>query len=145
MKVVFVDFDGVLNHFPPGEVVLTQAYLDNPLEVALVARLEQLVQRTAARVVISSSWRARMTLDELRRALAARGFTGDVIDTTPRLRTGIRAHEISAWLALHPEVAAFAILDDEPDAALDGRLVRTDPEHGFTDADLAQAILLLGP
>ena len=143
MKVVFLDFDGVLNHFPPGELVLSQAYLDNPLETAHVERLEQLVQRTGARVVISSSWRLRLTLDELRGALEARGFTGEVIGTTPRLRTGIRAHEISAWLLLHPEVTTFAILDDEPDAELDGRLVHTDPEHGFTDADLQRALLLL--
>jgi hypothetical protein len=38
-----------------------------------------------------------------------------VIDKTPDLPGRLRGEEIEAWLALHPEVQVYAILDDESD------------------------------
>ena len=57
-----------------------------------------------------------------------------------------RADEIRAFLAAHPRVEKYAILDDRADAAdreLLAHFVRTEPSVGLTDADVAQAIALL--
>jgi hypothetical protein len=38
-----------------------------------------------------------------------------IIDKTPELRGRLRGEEIETWLAVHPEVKVYAILDDEND------------------------------
>jgi len=57
-----------------------------------------------------------------------------------------RAAEIRHWLARHPQVTHYAILDDRADAA-DGELlpsfVRTDPAVGLTEGHVARAVTLL--
>ena len=70
MKILFLDFDGVLN-----------CYDDigrgpDPINPAAVARLNVIVARTGARIVITSSWRLRYPLDALRARLAMAGFEG---------------------------------------------------------------------
>lgn len=142
-RIVFLDFDGVLNRISDDNTLLQPDYWENPTQAEHVARLERLVARAQAKVVISSSWRARLTLEELRATLRARGFTGDVIGTTPRFRVGDRSLEIAAWLSANPGTHAFAILDDDQLANVDDRLVLTHPEHGLTDADVEAALKLL--
>jgi hypothetical protein len=76
MKVVFLDIDGVLNctktknprKFP---------YVVDP---KLLARLNRLLERTAAKVVLSSSWR----LDPIG-IMAAKHWGVPFIDTCPDL------------------------------------------------------------
>jgi hypothetical protein len=146
MKVIFLDIDGVLN---AGETMHRRE-----LDTRAIAALVAIVQRSGAKIVISSTWRLHHRIDELKALLAQRGFTGEVIGTTPRLsrRWDLgdttagrqRAREIRAWLDEHPEVEAFAILDDEPDLApLQDHQVQTDPRHGLRLEHVAEASALL--
>ena len=53
-----------------------------------------------------------------------------------------RADEISAWLAAHPSVKRFVILDDRATASnvrLAAHFVKTDPRYGLTDDDVQRA------
>src|SRR4051812_35728806 len=85
MRVLFLDFDGVLNadstDVPEGTELWTEAWL----VPALVVRASQIAQRTGARTVICSSWRQLRSLSDLRAMLAGLGYVGEVIDVTPRL------------------------------------------------------------
>src|SRR5690242_11976692 len=94
MKVVFLDFDGVVNGLEtsePPSPIHPLLYLCPPL----VERVNQIVERTGALVVLSTSWRTRahhsassathVSLDELREALRIAGFRHDVHDVTPDL------------------------------------------------------------
>ncbi len=158
--VLFLDFDGVLNHdahfaaLRPGRTAADAFEDDESFDKACVERVNVIVEATGAKVVISSSWRCfpGIGLADLRGLLARHGFRGDVIGATPRLhRTPdgherVRGHEIQAWLDLHPFFAGpIAILDDLSDMAhLLDQLVLTDMATGITDANVARAIALLG-
>lgn len=150
MQVVFVDFDGVLNAESDAVDDSVELWTASWLDAAMVERLSRFVESAAASVVISSSWRCRRSIGELAAILAERGYGGGIVDVTPRHDRPpegerlVRAGEIAAWLAGHPEVASFVILDDDEDfGPLASRHVRTDPAVGLTDADVARARAIL--
>jgi hypothetical protein len=111
MKVVFLDFDGVLNSsrwFAKGTPFThPEDHLD-PEAVQLLNELE-------ADVVVSSAWRYGYRRIQLSEFLRNRGFTGKVIDTTPRLPGRERFEEIDAWLK-GKDVTSFVVLDDIAEA-----------------------------
>jgi hypothetical protein len=151
LRVVFLDFDGVLNadttEVPAGSELWSAAQLDS----CLVARLDRLIHHADARVVISSSWRKIHDTEALAGLLASRGFTGRILGVTPALHRSadgipvVRGHEIARWLDAHPDVEGYAILDDDelflPHQ--EPHLVRTDASCGLTEADVARAIACL--
>ncbi len=132
--LIFLDFDGVIAPFDG----------DGTLDAVCVARLETLVARTGAAVVISSAWRHRYTLDELRAFLSKCGFTGEVIGVTPTLLTETRAGEIAAYVSASGGCEVFVVLDDAPpDEALCPRWIVTDESIGLQDDDIDRAVRLL--
>jgi hypothetical protein len=153
MKIVFLDFDGVMSYsfMPP------QSRTDaGRFSADAVARLNTIVARTGARIVVSSSWRARFTLDALRALLTSEGFTGEILDCTPVLRASTdpghgsapgltRCREIQAWLDGLPEPPeSFVILDDIDLEHLSARHVKTAAETGLLDDHVETAIAVLG-
>jgi hypothetical protein len=106
MKVIFLDIDGVLNcsktrnprQFP---------YVVDP---RLLARLQKLLDRTGAKVVLTSTWR----LDPVGR-YAARHYGVPFIGTCPDKPRSPRCKEILDWLSDHPRVTRYAVIDDEDD------------------------------
>jgi hypothetical protein len=150
MRVVFLDFDGVLNARTTEADDACEMWSAAWLDEVMVHRLASLVERTRAEVVVSSSWRQRRSPEELAAILEERGFSGGVFDVTSRLPRPpegerlVRAAEIRAWLAHHPDVRSFVILDDEADfGELADRHVRTDPDVGLSSSDVARASAIL--
>lgn len=127
MKVIFLDFDGVLNsHAFMRSDPVDGAHLRESaaLDPAAVLRLNRLVAETGAAVVVSSSWRYGRSVDRLRGILEERGFVGQVLDKTAdwsrKEMNGLyvaqeRGDEIRKWLDEHPEVTSFVVLDDDSD------------------------------
>ena len=134
-KVVFLDIDGVLN----SEASLME---DDSLEEALILNLKELVEKTGAEIILSSSWRVlfnslRRLMDRLGKVgLHISGLTPDGVswkwienhnlkpsakyrDTYTNWEgkkidiTTDRGAEIFKWLSDHKEVESFVILDDE--------------------------------
>jgi len=106
MKVLFLDIDGVLNcpstrnprHFP---------YV---VDRRLLARLHKLLDRTKAKVVLSSTWR----LDPVG-LFAAKHWDVPFIGVCPDKPRSPRRKEILSWLADHPGTTRYAVIDDEDD------------------------------
>ena len=155
VKIVFLDFDGVLNS---SAFLSTGAHQLGDLDPVAVVRLDRLVARSGSQVVVSSAWRLQCSLPELRARLAARGFTGEVLGTTPELpaSAGVagvwslpRCAEIRAWIAAQDEPpTGFVILDDaelEPDelGELQACFVRVDAAIGLRDEDVEAALRIL--
>ena len=110
MKVVFLDIDGVLN----CDKTPNPRNLPYIVDKKLLARLRKLVQRTRAKVVLTSSWR----VDPVG-LFAARHWKVPFMDVCPDMPKRPRCEEIRAWLKLHPKVTRYVVIDDEDDE-LDG-------------------------
>ena len=134
-KVIFLDVDGVLN----SSMTL---YEDISLEDDLISNLKELVDKTGAKIILSSSWRlsteaVATLMDKLDKfGLAISGMTCDGVDldwlekyefdvTKKYLDTRFdydenkqikithdRGAEIFKWLHDHDD-CAYVILDDE--------------------------------
>jgi len=160
VKIVFLDFDGVLNSH---EFARSDRYVEKDgifgLDPRAVARLNRITNRPDVQVVVSSYWRLGRTVEQLRDILTEVGFVGIVRDKTRdwmrRLDGNVyaaeeRGHEIQAWLDEHvkssdEELDAFVILDDNSDMAhLGSRLIQTDFELGLQDHHVERAIEMLG-
>jgi len=143
MKVLFLDIDGVLN-----SVRTCVAFGGYPMKLEHIAAFDLVAIRLLHRlcdsagvvVVLSSAWRLSHPFKEVGDALGL-----PIIDRTPSL-PGPRGAEIAAWLAEHPEVETWAIVDDDADM-LDGQLprfVHTNGEDGMAWKDYAKLCEIFG-
>lgn len=145
MKLIFLDFDGVLNHVgSPKAGGLLQL---DPECVEILNRI--LSHQLDAQVVISSSWRVGKSLQELRDLLLAAGLrTGHgnrIIDVTPQT-PHCRGNEILTWLTNWGDTPeAVLILDDDSDmGALKPCLLKTNMySGGLKEEHLAAAFDML--
>jgi hypothetical protein len=141
MKVIFLDFDGVIT-IPPKWY----------LKADKIKYIKQIVDATGAKIVISSSWRqgtVELTIEKMigrmKRCPRNRMFNwliDNLYDVTPWIcydkyfGTG-RGGEIQTWLDDHPEVDNYVIIDDDG-GMLDSQLyhfVQTNPWTGLTKKD----------
>ena len=154
MKTIFLDVDGVLNTSKTTkrlECCEEFTFVDT----RKILRLRDIVERTGAQIVLSSTWRfgadpralflERAGYDELRREFL-RVRCPIWVDITPIFPQAKRWQEINAWLELHPEVKEFIILDDvgEELKPLADHLVLTNMRDGLTKERAELAIQMLG-
>ena len=133
-RVIFLDIDGVL-------APTLDPYRYGDLDCGCVRVLNDIVARSGADVVVSSSLRFGRTVADLQQLLEGYGFVGRVIDKTPTDLPGCsRGEEIAAWLADHP-VDGYVILDDHRDMGdLLGHLVQTETAFGLRPSDADRAL-----
>jgi hypothetical protein len=132
--IIFLDVDGVIAPF-------VDRYQYGEVSPSCIQVLNEIVSRSGAAVVVSSSLRFGKTVEELQDLLDEFGFTGRVIDKDPTDMPGAsRGEEISTWLATHPTYRCV-ILDDHRDmGGLLGLLVQTDPALGLQPPDVQRAL-----
>lgn len=146
MKVLFLDFDGVLNVFPKPNK-------NGEFHKEACINLEYLLNKIPdLKVVVSSSWRT-YGLQAVKDVLKSNGIDPRrVLDITgheqnedaPDHVGNYRGYQVQCWLDRHPEVKHFAIVDDENDFQdLPGKLVKTNKYNGLTQANVEQLIQLL--
>lgn len=151
MRVIFFDIDGVLNTTKTTRMSCGFHFVDT----RKVLRLREIVERTGAELVMSSSWRYGFMPDALwyekegvvqLEAEFRRLRCPKWVDATPWLSGAKRQKEIFTWLARHPEVDEFIIIDDvgEELTWYKDRLVLTDPRVGLNKERMEQAIKMLG-
>lgn len=149
MKVIFLDFDGVLNsHKWIGAnqhlFETDRLFMHRDVDPEAVERLNRIVDATGAEVVVSSTWRRMNSRGMLQFILRKHGFNGFVKDVTPILGTR-RGFEIQQWLDEHGPVESFTIIDDDSDMEhLMDKLVKTSFDDGLQDRHVEQAIAMLG-
>jgi hypothetical protein len=156
ISVIFLDFDGVLNSWPfkkarpplprPTKEMPLADLHDRSIDNLAIARLNIIVERTGAFVVVLSMWRIGMARADLRGILVRNGFKGTMLDKTPEHRQ-TRGHEIREWLTCtNRPIRSFVILDDEDDFAFFGRdrLVQTSyMDGGLLDEHVGPAVKIL--
>lgn len=158
MKVIFLDVDGVLNSTEDMMAYLERtrqksAGLYEEVEERPLKLLKEIVDKTGAEIVVSSSWRYGWTHKHLELGgellIKLKDRLDDVelkvLDTTPILHGMNRGDEIRDWLERHPEVESFIILDDDSDMCefTDINLVKTSHSRGLREEHVIKAIEML--
>ena len=162
-KVIFLDFDGVLNterwHSQAirGELKDEYGYRFDPIAVENLSRI---IEETGAAIVISSSWKC-MGLATMQKMWKDRQLPGKVIDITPNSVSdefllnvdlndmdllSIRGQEIKDWLIVKGgSDCKYVIFDDMNDVLQEqeAHFVWVDPAVGITKGNVAQAIRIL--
>lgn len=137
MKVIFLDYDGVVNTLWFNDVNGEPRFdfpNDNRVNnTQAIAWLNKLCRETGAKIVVSSTWRL---YDNYKECLYNAGLNKDIeiLGRTKKLGTA-RGIEIQDWLDEHQElnIEKFVILDDDMDMAhLMDYAVFTDVYIGIT-------------
>ncbi len=168
MRVVFLDIDGVLNadcDFGGKSKPNPYVSSDDGNRYCGICRthvklLKKIVDRTDAKIVLTSSWKNDYN-DYIRHGYfnrvgkylhnKLRAFGLSIYDTTIKYDFSggkNRGYEISQWLEDHPEVDKWVVLDDEKFSDYDflkitPNLILTDSEYGLWKLPALQAIYKL--
>lgn len=172
---IFLDFDGVINSSPwfaslPSKKGIISDFGSELMWIEMVdpeaiKKLNKIIEKTRAKVIISSSWRCHHTIKRLQSVLNARGFIGEIIGKTPCVvdmnilnasepsvnnekYIGERGLEIKQWLVENAVLGIdnFIILDDNSDMAdLRKFLIKTSWHTGLLDEHVDAAISMLCP
>lgn len=154
-KVIFLDFDGVINNGPHIKRVGSLQIFD-PESISQLCRV---LKETGAKIVVSSTWRFLSSKDELNERLFLSGLPKEsVIDVTPLgLSEGksdntiielhmTRGQEINLWLSKNDHIKDWVAVDDDKEMSpLDlSRVVKTDYQVGLQAVHADQMIRILG-
>lgn len=145
-KIVFLDFDGPMipmrAAYLPGQTAISTIF--DPCAVSL---LNELIVKSTAKVVISSSW-GRDGYDVCAELLEKNGISRTVLHedwVTPRKFSSQRIHEIKWWLDDHPEVTHYVAIDDEDlPIAWVPNAVLCDSYEGFSFRNYLECKIFLG-
>ncbi len=149
MKVIFLDFDGVLNYEKYVRLHGGFGLIIDPERMALLKRITDTV---GASVVLSTSWREHWSADaaecdeigrQINELFGQHGI--NIIGKTAEERLP-REQQIKMWLSAHGEVENFVILDDLilEDEFLSGHFVKTyNGRKGLDEENVRQALEIL--
>jgi len=181
-RIIFLDFDGVINcedAYRRGdckyiECVDSLGVKKHHQSFDPIAKgfLNQLIEQTRAKVVISSTWRSS-GLDVMREIWKIEGMSGEIIDITPNYRGDVEGYtiprgcEIDKWLRdedfchinwskdkqlewmKKSNIANYIIIDDDTDMLYGQRnhFVHVHPsprnKHGFCEKYFKEALAKL--
>lgn len=149
-KIIFLDFDGVLNTEHYQDLL---QYQDKPwqdeygafFDPKAVKQLKRIIDATDADIVIESSWKY-LGLDAMKELWKVRNLPGTIIDITPSLLGKNKGVEIASWLSKYAKQdIRYVIIDDEY-VILDSQLphfILTNPYEGITEEQANRAISML--
>ena len=166
-KLVFLDFDGVLNSsefaahlYRNNESAQDDKGLDL-FDPQTIDCMNRIVDATGAKIVVTSSWRY-LGLAKLQELWKERGLHGEIIGMTSLhvvdeliLEKGLewleeemngfpRSEEIAHWMKSYNINANYVILDDLPmPKDLQPHFVQVNPKFGLSDLQVKQAIEIL--
>ena len=154
MKVIFLDFDGVI----------TTEASEWRLDTDKMLLVKRICDETNAKIVISSSWR-RLTLGDTFNMLSEYEQSGKevpfilrdyVVGITNRMfafkEGNVHIHyglprgcEISRYLTEHKDISKYVILDDDTDMLLEQApyFINTNWGLGISEQDVEKAIEIL--
>lgn len=131
MNVIFLDIDGVLN----SDATPNPRKFPYIVDADLLAMFKDLVSRTGATVVLSSSWRTDPV-----GLLAAKFYGVPFDDVCPDARGVSRCEEMLQWLSAHQEVHRYVVIDDESDCLDDLPLFQPSSRTGIT-TEIAEGVV----
>lgn len=149
MKVIFLDFDGVISTYEK-----CWRLDENKLRL-----IKEIIDNTKAKIVVSSSWKVGFhDVDSFADSLYNRSrnkeiitsnifewFANNIYDITDN-NGSLRGDEIQRWIDNHEEdINSYVILDDDDDFNDDQlfHFIQTDTYEGITEREVKLSIKLL--
>lgn len=116
MNIIFLDVDGCLNSLRTKDRVVIDGIKYIGVENRFVRRLGWVVEKTGAKIVLTSDWGMEGPHSEhmiyLKQKLSAYGVKiYDTIDWH-HFRRNMRGYAIFDWLENHPDVDKYIVIDD---------------------------------
>jgi hypothetical protein len=115
MKIIFLDIDGVLNS---RQYDADRRIEEGNIDETRLPLLKQLIDRTEAKIVLTSSWRCHWDptgehTNKIGQDLVAafKKYGIYLYDKTPECNND-RAREIHQWLDQNQDIDSFVIIDD---------------------------------
>lgn len=153
MRVVFLDFDGVLNSAYYNHVLESKGLLCSDefgaiFDPSCTRNLGRIIEETDAKIVITSSWKSLMSYRDFLNMWRERNLPGQVIDVCPN-RAGCRnrGDEIDSWLSECKEKCQYVIIDDMWADNFNehqiSHLLVVNPYFGIEESDVERAIIML--
>ena len=155
-RFIFLDFDGVMDTTHHTNWLYHEGLPENDrygvlFDPECVGYLREIVDRTGAEIVVSSSWKDTMTYAQLLQMWKDRNLPGFVTDVTPTC-SNHRGDEIASWLGIFAEMSGgedyeYVIIDDLGEADFNddqiGHLVTVDSFYGLDEDGKDEAIAIL--
>ena len=137
-NILFTDFDGVITTYKSGWHI----------EPEKVKHIEEILEKTNAKIVVTSSWKigckdVEMFINKYFQNTDSL-FAKSIIDITDSMGQS-RGDEIQDWLNAHKdEVEEYVILDDDCDMLTEQlfHFIQTDTYEGITEREVKMAIQL---
>ena len=153
MKIIFLDFDGVMDTAYYGHILGKEGRPSNDefgavFDPICVRNLKEIIDKTGAEIVVTSSWKSLMTYRDMLNMWEQRGLPGELIDMTSTISTcRNRGDEIDAWLKECKDECQYVILDDIDESNFNEhqlpRLIVVNPYHGLDMEAAERAVELL--
>ena len=151
VDVIFLDIDGVITR-PVNDLINNGDYIgsrEDTICPKCLGILEDIVNKTKAKIVVSSTWRLNYDVEDLRRVFREKSLTNwdaPIIDTVRKRSYGeeIRGDLVQEWIDDH-DVDDYAILDDDSDFYYYQPLVyvkENDDKGGLENIDINEIINL---
>ena len=138
MKIIFLDFDGVMDtsyfaHILSKKGMPCSDLYGTVFDPDCIKNLKEIIENTGANIVVTSSWKSLMSFKELLEMWKHRKLPGQIIDTTPNRKR--RGDEIDDWLNECDEECQYVIIDDLNESNFSEhqkpRLVIVNPVYGI--------------
>ena len=156
MKVIFLDFDDVLNSertaicwgWGPNRHASRQLdeNIENPrLDAVAVALIRKLCEKTNAKIVLTTSWRLRFSIQAFIDMFSKYYDWHDasIIDITHQLRIQpSRGCEVIDWLEDHNEITHYVIIDNLP-LGFKKNFVHVEYDNGLSYQNYVDALNIL--
>ena len=155
-RFIFLDFDGVMDTTHHTNWLYHEGLPENDRYGAVfdpesVRNLGEIINRTGAEIVVSSSWKDTMTYAQILQMWKERNLPGFVTDVTPTC-SNHRGDEIASWLGIFQEMSGgeeydYVIIDDLGEADFNedqfSHLVTVDSFYGLDEKACTRAIAIL--
>lgn len=167
IKVIFLDFDGVMNTEEYQRLLHRQGFPSyddfGPLfDPEAIRNLKKILDAVpGVRIVINSSWKLE-GLRTMRELWKTRNLPGKVYGVTPDYVPDLlnidldnynniamlagKGNEVKQWIERHaPDGCKYVIFDDTPDflPEQEGHLILVSPRVGISEEDAGKAIAIL--
>ena len=146
--IIFLDIDGVLRTFKSDLEWSRKLNIpvlkgtDRKFDRSAVATINEIISWTHAKIVITSSWRIGLSLNDLKKIFRDNNIYADIVGKLDVI--GSRGEEIQYWLNDN-DVSKYVVIDDNINDIIDfipnDKIIKVDSNHGLSDKKWFDIIL----